>query len=62
MPRILAGTGYSQVIAFQSENKRHQKDVFGAPNRQPVLHLAHYPPNDLVIYSTARTLSSIFHG
>lgn len=60
MPKIFAGTGYSQVIAFDPQNNPKHKEVFGAPARQPVLHLSHSPLTNLAIYSTPKTLTSIF--
>lgn len=62
MPKVFAGTAYSQIIVFDPLNKRKQKEVFGAPARQPVLHLSHYQPSHLTLYSTSKTLTSLFQS
>jgi hypothetical protein len=62
MPRILAGTGYNQVILFDPNDKRKQKEVYGAASREPVLHLSYYSPSDFAVYASVKTLSSVFKG
>lgn len=62
MPIILAGTGYNQVITFNPEEKRKQKVVFGALNRQPVISIAQNPYSGLIVYASAKHVWSVLNG
>lgn len=62
MARIYAGTAFNQVISVDSHDKRKQKTVFGAINREAIIQVAHSRYLDTTFYASAKAVTAVNQG
>jgi hypothetical protein len=56
MTSVYVGTGYNQVVQFQTNDKHKTRTLFGSLARAPVKSINLDPANDRLIYATAKNI------
>lgn len=62
MAQIYAGTAFGQVIGLHSEDRKKEKNVYGAMKRDPVVQVSHYAPTGMTFYATNKSVNSVRRG
>jgi hypothetical protein len=60
MARVFVGTGYNQVVHFQTNDKTKTRHLYGTLGRAPVRSICIDPANDRLLYSTARSIVAAY--
>jgi hypothetical protein len=60
MARVFVGTGYNQVVHFQTDDKTKARHLYGQLARAPVRSITIDPANDRLLYATARNIVAAY--
>lgn len=60
MTSVFVGTGFSQVVQFQTGDKTKSRNVFGALARAPVRSISIDDANDRLIYATSKRIVAAY--
>lgn len=60
MASVFVGTGYNQVVQFQTDDKSKSRNVYGVLAKAPVRNISVDLFNDRLLYATSRTIVAAY--